>query len=120
MVEGARHRPGIVLWTLTAVVVVAHLVRPSGPLGDTTYLAVVLSAPAVAALGARSSPPERRRVTTLIAAGLAASALGDVVWFQYYWYGNSPDVSLADISKTYGRQAAQNVAVFMEYPGLIE
>ncbi|MGL3822226.1 DJ-1/PfpI family protein [Sphingopyxis sp. R3-92] len=30
------------------------------------------------------------------------------------------DISLADISKTYGRQAASKVAHFMEYPGLIE
>ncbi len=30
------------------------------------------------------------------------------------------DISLADISKTYGRQAASNVAHFMEYPGRIE
>ncbi len=30
------------------------------------------------------------------------------------------DMSLADISKTYGRQAASNVAHFMEYPGRIE
>jgi hypothetical protein len=30
------------------------------------------------------------------------------------------DVSLADISKTYGRQAARNVTLFMEYPGLKE
>jgi signal transduction histidine kinase/DNA-binding response OmpR family regulator len=97
MVEGARHRPGIVLLTLTAVLVVAHLVRPAGPVGDATYLAVVLSAPLVAALGARSSPPARRRVASLITAGLAASALGDVVWFRYYWAGNDPDVSLADI-----------------------
>ena len=30
------------------------------------------------------------------------------------------DISLADISKTYGRQAASNGAHFMEYPGRIE
>jgi putative intracellular protease/amidase len=30
------------------------------------------------------------------------------------------DISLADISKTYGQQAARNVALFMEYPGLID
>lgn len=30
------------------------------------------------------------------------------------------DVSLADISKTYGKQAARNVALFMEYPGLVD
>jgi putative intracellular protease/amidase len=30
------------------------------------------------------------------------------------------DVALADISKTYGLQAARNVALFMEYPGFIE
>ncbi|WP_223262222.1 hypothetical protein [Variovorax beijingensis] len=30
------------------------------------------------------------------------------------------DIALIDISKTYGRQAARNVALFMEYPGLID
>lgn len=30
------------------------------------------------------------------------------------------DISLADISQAYGRQAARNVALFMEYPGPIE
>lgn len=30
------------------------------------------------------------------------------------------DIALADIAKTYGRQAARNVALFMEYPGLIK
>ena len=30
------------------------------------------------------------------------------------------DISLADISKTYGHQAASAVAHFMEYPGRIE
>ena len=28
------------------------------------------------------------------------------------------DIALTDISKTYGRTAARNVALFMEYPGL--
>lgn len=30
------------------------------------------------------------------------------------------DIALADISKSYGQQAARNVAMFMEYPGLIK
>ena len=30
------------------------------------------------------------------------------------------DISLADISETYGPQAARNVALFMEYPGRID
>jgi hypothetical protein len=30
------------------------------------------------------------------------------------------DIALTDIAKTYGPQAARNVALFMEYPGKIE
>ncbi|MGY2873923.1 two-component system, sensor histidine kinase and response regulator [Marmoricola sp. URHA0025 HA25] len=97
MVVRTPQRPAIVLGALTAALVVLHLVRPSGPLGDTTYLAVILAAPVVAALGTRSSP-DRRRVLLLITTGLAASALGDVVYDLYTWSGRDPDVSLADIA----------------------
>ena len=98
MVVRAHQRPAVVLWTLTAVLVVVHLVRPTGPLGDATYLVVILAAPLVAALGARSSRPGHRRVPVLIATGLAASALGDVVWLAYSWAGLEPDASPADIA----------------------
>jgi len=91
-------RDAIVLGTTTAVLVVLHLVRPSGPLGDATYLSVILAAPAVAFLGARAASPGRRRVPVLIATGLGASALGDVVYDLYTWSGHDPDVSLADIA----------------------
>jgi len=76
LVEKVHPRPAVVLWTLTAIFVVAHLVRSTGPVGDATYLTVIIAGPLVAALGARSSPPDHRRVLVLITAGLAASALG--------------------------------------------
>ena len=98
MVEKVHPRPAVVLWTLTAIFVVAHLVRSTGPVGDATYLTVIIAGPLVAALGARSSPPDHRRVLVLITAGLAASALGDVVYDFYVWGGRDPDVSLADIA----------------------
>jgi two-component system, sensor histidine kinase and response regulator len=97
VVERVHPRPAVVLWTLTAVVVVAHLVWPTGPLGDVMYLGAILAAPVIAALGARSAPPGQRRVAVLIATGIATSALGDVIWDLYVWTGHDPDVSLADI-----------------------
>jgi signal transduction histidine kinase/CheY-like chemotaxis protein len=86
----------VLLWTATAVLVVAHLLRPTGPFGDATYLAAIIAGPAVAWLGAWRAPG-RRRIAFLVSAGLTASALGDVIWLVYKWAGLEPDVSLADV-----------------------
>ncbi|MCW2775550.1 MAG: hybrid sensor histidine kinase/response regulator [Nocardioides sp.] len=85
------------LWTLTAVLVLGHLAQPAGVLGDTTYLLGAGLAPVVAWLGTLRARRGRRLVPVLIAAGLTASALGDLIWYIYYWAGNEPDVSIADI-----------------------
>lgn len=86
-----------VLLLSVAVVVVLHLLDPEGVLGSVTFLAVTCGAAAVA-----WAVVIRRRcrdiVTVLIAAGLLASALGDVTWEIYLRQrGEGPDVSIADV-----------------------
>jgi two-component system sensor histidine kinase/response regulator len=85
------------LWTITAALVVLHLLRPTGPWGDTTYLLGVWVGPAVAWVGTWSTRPGRRLIPVLIATGLTLSAIGDLLWMVYVWTGRDPDVSLADI-----------------------
>ena len=91
------HRPLLALALVAAVLVLVHVSSPVGLVGDTTYLVAVLLGPLVATLGALKAPRGRRLVPALIAAGLAASGLGDVVWYLAYWDGGDPVVSLADV-----------------------
>jgi two-component system sensor histidine kinase/response regulator len=90
-------RPVGAFWAATAALVVAHLLLPAGPAADATYLAVILASPAVAWLGVRTAAPGARLVPVLVTAGLAASALGDLLWEIYTWVGAEPDVSWADV-----------------------
>ncbi len=90
-------RPVAGLWGLTALLAVVHLVQPAGRTADVTYLAVIVAAPVVAWLGVRRAPQGARLVPLLISLGLAASALGDVLWQAYTWAGAEPDVSIADV-----------------------
>lgn len=100
----------VALLGVAAVLVILHLLQPTGPLGDTTYLIAVLGGATIAWYGAFRTPWEGRRnpvrVRLLIAAGLTASAVGDVLWLLYTWSGNDPDGSVADI------------AYFLSYLGL--
>ena len=86
----------VLLWTATATLVVAHLLGPTGPFADATYLAAILLGPVIAWLGTWKTPG-RKLIPVLISAGLTASALGDVIWLFYDWSGLEPNVSLADI-----------------------
>ena len=50
----------------------------------------------------RGSVPLRRprgpsRIPVLIAAGITANALGELIWYGYVWAGAEPDVSVADV-----------------------
>jgi two-component system sensor histidine kinase/response regulator len=90
-------RPLALLWFATAAIVVVHLVVTTDAVSDATYLLAVLLAPAVAAAGAFSAPAGQRLVPALIALGLGASALGDVIWVAYSWVGPDPVVSIADV-----------------------
>ncbi len=82
---------------MTAVLVLGHLAQPTGVIGDTTYLLGVALAPVVAWLGTLRARRGSRLVPALIASGLTASALGDLIWLAYSWAGDEPDVSIADI-----------------------
>jgi signal transduction histidine kinase/CheY-like chemotaxis protein len=97
MAVRAHQRPAVVLWTLTALLVLVHVVRSTGWVGNTTYITAILAGPLVAALGTRSAPPDRRRVPLLITVGLGSSALGDVLWLVYSLSGREPDASWADV-----------------------
>ena len=77
--------------------VAAHLVRSTGPWGDTTYLLGVWVAPVIAWIGVQRAPRGARAVAICIGAGVTSSALGDLVWMLYSWSGPDPDVSLADV-----------------------
>jgi hypothetical protein len=57
---------------LTAALVAAHLVKPTGALGDPTYLVVIWAAPVVAWLGTLATPTTERLVPALISIGLSA------------------------------------------------
>jgi signal transduction histidine kinase/CheY-like chemotaxis protein len=100
------------LWAGTAVLVVVHLVQPSGPVYDVTYLVAVIVAAMFAGIGADRARPGARLVPGLIALGVIASALGDLVWQLYTWAGAEPDVSLADISY-YASYVALGAAVLI-------
>ena len=90
-------RAVMVLWALTAVVVVAHLVDPVSRFADVRYALVIVAAPVVAWLGTRGGPWRTRLVPWLITLGLAANALADVVWLLLSWTGGEPAVSVADV-----------------------
>ena len=57
-------------------------------------------------VGALRRPRGPSRIPVLIAAGITANALGELIWFGYVWAGLEPDVSVAD------------AAFFLTYVGL--
>ena len=87
---------GVAFVLAAAVVLSVHLWQPVGPVGDGTYLAAVWGAAVLAWVGALRRPRGRQFVPELIAAGLTANAVGDLIWTVYVWSGNQPDVSIAD------------------------
>ena len=91
-------RPGpAVLIGAAAVAVAGYLVLPYGRWTDVTYLLVVGTAAVVAWTGTWRAPPGRRLVPGLIATGIAASAVGDLIWVSIWWSGGDPDASVADV-----------------------
>ncbi len=80
----------------TLVLLAVHLLSPTGPLGDATFLAAVGGAAVMAWIGVLRRPRGASRIPVLIAAGVTASALGDLIWYLYLWSGEQPSVSMAD------------------------
>jgi two-component system, sensor histidine kinase and response regulator len=94
----SRNSPVVLgLWAAEITLILVHLVVPSGPFGDTTYLLGTALPAAVAVVGVRAAGAGARLVPALVAAGLTLSALGDLLWLVYTWTGREPDVSVADI-----------------------
>jgi len=92
-----RLRRAAFLWPWFAALVVLHLLHSTGPIGDWTYLVGIFGGPVVATIGTITAPRGERLVPGLISLGLAASALGDLVWQTYRWAGQDPTISLADV-----------------------
>jgi len=65
------------------VATVVHLLNPTDALGDGTFLAVGWAASGAAWIGARRAPRGARLVPHCIAAGVTASALGDLTYLLY-------------------------------------
>jgi signal transduction histidine kinase/CheY-like chemotaxis protein len=82
---------------LLVLLAVVQLCRPDGPVGETGYLAGVWAGAALAWWGAWVAPRARRLVPAFIAAGLTASAVGDLLWQLLSWGGRRPDASVADV-----------------------
>ena len=57
-------------------------------------------------IGALRRPRGTSRIPVLIAAGITANLLGELIWFGYTWAGLEPDVTVAD------------AAYFLAYVGL--
>jgi two-component system sensor histidine kinase/response regulator len=92
-------RPGTAVLIGTAVAaVVAYLLMPPGLASEVTYLVVIAAGPVLGWFGTRRAPAGHRVVPALITAGLAASAVGDLLWQVIVWQGGEPDVSVADIA----------------------
>jgi two-component system sensor histidine kinase/response regulator len=85
---------GVVL--VMATLLVVHFTAPPGLLSDLTYLVVNGAAAALSWIGATRVSGSKALVPRLIATGLTASALGDLVWQVYTWAGAEPNVSIAD------------------------
>jgi len=77
--------------------VLVHSLRPAEPWFAGTYLGVLVVATVIAGVGAVRAPQGHRLVPGLIAAGIAASTVGDVVWYVIVWTSGEPDASVADV-----------------------
>ena len=76
---------------------VVHLVWPTGPTGELSYVTVTVAAAAVAWLGVARSAASPRPARWLLATGLTSSAVADIVYIPLGWSGGGPDVSFADV-----------------------
>jgi diguanylate cyclase (GGDEF)-like protein/PAS domain S-box-containing protein len=93
-----RRRTVALIVAAVVVVAVVHVLRPTGAVGEATFLIAGSGAAAAAWIGARRSPRSAQPIPQLVAAGISASALGDLIFYAYGWMGIAADVSLADIA----------------------
>nr|WP_237448052.1 response regulator [Nocardioides flavescens] len=94
-------RPGRVLAVLTAILVVVHVCTdPNGALGITTYVTAISLGGAVATGAALQRPRGERLVPGLVATGLTANAVAELLWSVIRASGESPTMSVADVGFT--------------------
>ncbi len=82
---------------LCAPFIVLHVVAAIGPVSDGTYLGVIGATALFALAGTIRAGAGHRLVPGLITAGLAASALGEVVWTAYAQAGLDAGTSPAGV-----------------------
>src|SRR5687768_14835829 len=99
--EGTTVRGPSLIRVAVAVAVVAlligHMQQPDGLVGTATYLSVVVGAAVIAWIGALRRPRGASRIPVILAAGITANAIGEVIWYVYVWAGLEPDVTVADV-----------------------
>jgi diguanylate cyclase (GGDEF)-like protein/PAS domain S-box-containing protein len=96
---GLRSWVPLTAWGVFVVVLAgAHLAVPTGRWATTTYLAAVVGAGALAWLAWPRQRLEDRRAAALVAAGLSANAIADVLYeIITAVEGGPPDLSVADV-----------------------
>ena len=63
---------------------------------DVGYLSVLAGTTAVAWWGGRRRTGTARTLALCVTGALAATSLGDLIWYLYYWTSGEPDISWAD------------------------
>ncbi|MBF4160244.1 hybrid sensor histidine kinase/response regulator [Nocardioides acrostichi] len=92
-------RAAVATSALGVLTVVAFVDSATGRAGygyDAAYLTVVAGAGLVALSHTRSMRGPLRPLGWLITAGLFSDALGELIWYCYYWTSGEPDISIAD------------------------
>ena len=100
--QRAAAPPALRAWALLAyvlgVLVVVHLHTPDGAFGEATYLIATTGAGVFACAVAAGKPAAQRRTAWMLAAGVASSAVADVVYLAVSrLQGSEPDASVADV-----------------------
>ena len=92
--DGPRTALGLLV-VLALCLGVLAAVAP-GTTYDVGYLSVLAGATAVAWWGGRRRSGTARVLALCVTGALAATSVGDLVWYVYYWTTGEPDVSWAD------------------------
>ncbi len=82
---------------MVAGLCIAHVARPEGLFGQSTYLLVTVGTAVAAWFGTRRMPPPRRFPWRCVAVAVSLSAIGDVIYYLLGLVdGTLTDVSVAD------------------------
>ena len=76
---------------------IGHVLQPEGFVGSATYLAAVGGAAVMAWVGALRRPRGASRIPVILAAGITANTIAELIWYLYVWAGREPDVTVADV-----------------------